>query len=247
MTFLQSILNAISRFFAWIFGSREVDPENPAPPKVSAPWYKLALQERGTLEGEGEKNNPVVLQYYKDAGFPEIDADSVSWCGAYIGAMLERAGYASAKSLVARDYLNWGKKLTKPKQGCIAVFWRSSPRSWQGHVGFFVKEDSTHVWVLGGNQSNAVNISKYPKARLLGYRWPVTGANSRTYRASAAGIVTAGATATAILESQTELVTIAKQFDDIAPQVAMIGPLAMIAVCLITVWARYSDNKDKGR
>lgn len=249
MSFLESILNAISRFFAAIFGSRDVDPENPKPPKASAPWYKLALNERGTREIPGEKHDPSVLQYYADAGHPQIDDDETAWCAAYVGAMLERAGHSCSKSLAARSYMQWGKKLSKPKQGCVAVFWRNSPRSWQGHVGFFVKEDDTHVWVLGGNQANAVNISKYPKTRLLGYRWPVTGANSRTYRSAGLGIgiVGAGALSDAVLESQTEVVGVAKEVGGISPDYEFIGRLAMIVVLLVIIWARWSDNREKGR
>jgi uncharacterized protein (TIGR02594 family) len=245
---IEQILNAISRFFASIFAKREDDPKNPRPPKVSAPWYKLALEERGVREIPGEKHDPSVLQYYADSGHPQIDDDETAWCAAYVGAMLERAGYPGSKSLAARSYLQWGKKLAKPKKGCIVVFWRNSPRSWQGHVGFYVREDDTHIYVLGGNQRNAVNISKYPKARLLGYRWPVTGANSRTYRAAGLGIATAGAMSTAILDSQTELIGIAKQVDGATPaDYAFIGNLVMIAALAVVIWARWSDAREKGR
>jgi len=246
--FIESILNAISWFFASLFGSREVDPENPPAPKIGKPWYKLALQERGVREIPGEKHDPTVLQYYADSGHPQIDDDETAWCSAFCGAMLERAGYPGSKSLAARSYLQWGKKLAKPKQGCIVVFWRGSPRSWMGHVGFFVKEDDTHIWVLGGNQRNAVNISKYPKSRLLGYRWPVTGANSRTTRASGVGIIGAGAAATAILDGQTELLGIAKQVESMAPtDWAMVGNLITIAAFAVIIWARWDDAKEKGR
>ncbi len=39
-----------------------------------------------------------------------------------------------------------------------------------GHVGIYVMHDNTHVWLLGGNQSNSVNITKYPRSRILGIR-----------------------------------------------------------------------------
>ncbi|WP_153039724.1 hypothetical protein [Pseudovibrio sp. Ad37] len=56
--------------------------------------------------------------------------------------------------------------------GSILVFWRGSPRGWNGHVGFYVSESAGHYHVLGGNQSNAVTTAKLSKRRLLDIRWP---------------------------------------------------------------------------
>jgi hypothetical protein len=40
----------------------------------------------------------------------------------------------------------------------------------QGHVGFFAGLEGTKILVLGGNQSDAVDVSRYPSSRLLGIR-----------------------------------------------------------------------------
>src|SRR5262245_47545073 len=69
------------------------------------PWLVLARGELGTKEAPGEANNPVVLRYYADAGHPEINSESIAWCPAFTGAMLERSGYPGSKSLMARSYL----------------------------------------------------------------------------------------------------------------------------------------------
>jgi hypothetical protein len=39
-----------------------------------------------------------------------------------------------------------------------------------GHVGFYAGTEGSKVLVLGGNQSDEVNISRYPKNRILGIR-----------------------------------------------------------------------------
>jgi hypothetical protein len=39
-------------------------------------------------------------------------------------------------------------------------------RNGGGHVGFYVGEDKTHYHVLGGNQSNQVNVMRLAKSRL---------------------------------------------------------------------------------
>lgn len=227
------------------------DPLPPEAPQRGDPaWLTEARQHIGVAEIPGPQHNPVVLGYFAKAGFPEIDDDETAWCAAFANAMLETAGVGGSKSLAARSFLNWGKPVAKPYPGCIAVLWRDSPRSWQGHVGFCVGEDATHVELLGGNQRNQVCIERYPKTQLLGYREPGTLATSRTVRASALGIVTAGAVGTAILDSQTQLLgvnAVLKELGASVPGLAVGVALLQIAVFATIVWARWDDLKTKGR
>lgn len=130
----------------------------------------IALQEYGTKEFLGIKHNPEVLKYFHQSGFPQIDNDETSWCSAFVNWCQIKAERHGTNSLAARSWMSWGEKVMEPKLGDIAVLWRVSPESWQGHVGFYIKHDGTGLWVLGGNQSNMVNILKYPGTQLLGYR-----------------------------------------------------------------------------
>ena len=53
------------------------------------------------------------------------------------------------------------------------MFWRGSPSSANGHVGFVVGEDQHgNLMVLGGNQGDEVNIKPFSPSRVLAYRWP---------------------------------------------------------------------------
>lgn len=135
-------------------------------------WYDLALADLGTKEGAGAKDNPKVVAYYADAGFPGTKHDSVAWCAAFVGAKLRLTGIKPSGSLMARSYLTWGSKLATPKKGCIVVFWRGSKTAATGHVAFYHSDAGTSIKVLGGNQSDAVNIASYAKSKVLGYRWP---------------------------------------------------------------------------
>jgi uncharacterized protein (TIGR02594 family) len=198
-------------FLDWLLQGVEFLWKKPAPkprvkehaePKVSVPsvpkepkWLTLAKAEIGVKEGAGAKNNPRVLAYYKDAGHPEIAHDDVAWCAAFVGAMLERSGIPSSKGLAARGYLQWGKAVTKPYPGCVAVFKRGT--GWQGHVAFYLSHGEKGINVLGGNQGDAVSVMRMKPADLLGYREPVTIANSRTMRAGGAAIGLTGAVALA--------------------------------------------------
>lgn len=144
---------------------------------VSPKWLDHARLHIGTREKAGKGSNPQIMEFFRTVGYPGIEDDSeTSWCAAFVGAMLHSCGYPlppHPSRLLARSYLTYGRKLEAPEPGCIVVFWRGSPNSWQGHVGFYMGEEDDYVLVLGGNQSNAVNISKYKKSQVLGYRWPV--------------------------------------------------------------------------
>ena len=132
--------------------------------------YERAKADIGTFEW-ADGSNPKVLAYFKDAGGHNISDDSVPWCAAFVGSMLERSGIKSTRMLNARSYLEWGTpvELKDAVEGDIVVFRRGSS-SWQGHVGFFVKQAGNVIQVLGGNQSDAVNVSTYFTATLLGVR-----------------------------------------------------------------------------
>jgi uncharacterized protein (TIGR02594 family) len=95
----------------------------------------------------------------------------VAWCAAFVGHCLERAGLRSTRKLTARSYLDWGVPVAVPdaQQGDIGVIPRGSS-SWQGHVFFIDRIEGAWVWGLGGNQSDAVNVKRYPVSKLLGVR-----------------------------------------------------------------------------
>jgi uncharacterized protein (TIGR02594 family) len=132
--------------------------------------YELAKAEIGTVEWNNG-SNPKVLAYYRDAGFPGVTDDATAWCAAFVGAMIKRSGGKPTGSLMARSYLTWGNPvdLKDAREGDIAVFSRGNS-TWQGHVAFLVKENASTISVLGGNQSDQVKVSTYPKASLLSIR-----------------------------------------------------------------------------
>lgn len=133
--------------------------------------FDIAQGYIGTSEGPGPEDNPVIMEMYASVGHDWVEHDSVAWCAAFVGHCLEKAGLRSTRRLNARSYLEWGipVDLADAQAGDIVIFSRGS-KSWQGHVGFFVKTAGAMIEVLGGNQSDAVNIQRYAKSRLLGVR-----------------------------------------------------------------------------
>ena len=149
-----------------------------APPLLSAKpaWYAEAERLKGTRETPGAKSNPVIMSWARRiggwvAGF--YRADSTPWCGLFvahlIGATLtdERLPKNPLSALAWRDF---GVELLKGTPGAVLVFKRPGG----GHVGLYAGEDAQAYHVLGGNQSDQVNICRVAKSRCVAIRWPAT-------------------------------------------------------------------------
>ena len=130
----------------------------------------VALDEYAVTEKTGAVHERRVLQYFHDLGHTWVKDDETAWCSAFAGWVCKEAGVSYSDKLNARSWLAVGKETTSPEQGDVVVLWREKKAGWKGHVGFFVTKRDGYIYILGGNQSNMVNISKYPESRLLGYR-----------------------------------------------------------------------------
>ena len=131
---------------------------------------EVALGEYGTKAIAGATHDPEVLRYFSEIGAGWVKDDETAWCAAFVQWCLKQARLKYSAALNARSFLTYGVATQTPKVGDIVVLWRINRDGPYGHVGFFVKETHDRVWILGGNQSNAVNITDYDKTYLLGYR-----------------------------------------------------------------------------
>lgn len=132
-------------------------------------WLEFAEEYINLKEIKGPKHNMDILDFWDDIKLGGINTDEVPWCAAFVGAILERCGIKSTRSGMAKSYLNWGTRLTTPVQGCVVVFTRKGG----GHVGFVEGVDKAgNLYVLGGNQSDAVNVKLFKTSNVVGYRWP---------------------------------------------------------------------------
>jgi len=137
-------------------------------------WLAAAWRELGQREVGGASDNPHIEAFFRDAKQTANLHDEVPWCAAFVGACLERAGQMSTCSLMARSYLRWGKPLQEGRVGAIAVLSRGSDPA-AGHVGFLLGESGGQIYLLGGNQGDAVTVAAFPRSRVLGLRWPQEG------------------------------------------------------------------------
>jgi len=130
-----------------------------------------AMEYYKVREVPGKKHNDIISEWTNRILSWAYD-DEVPWCSSFMNAMAEDSGLEKTGKANARSWLNAGVEVDNPIISDVVIFWRSSPKSWKGHVGIFMgyRYDGKYIAVLGGNQSNEVNISLYPVSRLLGFR-----------------------------------------------------------------------------
>lgn len=145
-------------------------------------WVQNARAKIGTTEIKGEKHNADILKMWEVAYKAKGQAvptpfknDETAWCGGFMGyvfAVSDLAHHIPNHFPMARSWLSVGTPLDKPAYGCVAIFWRGSKGGQYGHVGLVVGKDKQgRLMILGGNQSDQVNIMALDVGRVLGYRW----------------------------------------------------------------------------
>lgn len=138
---------------------------------------QTALELIGTREVVGKGSNRTIMDWrdmlnqagVKISGYSD---DDIPWCGLFVAwATYKRRDNAAEvvkEPLWARNWASYGNKADKASLGDVLVFVRNGG----GHVGFYIAEDATCYHVLGGNQSNAVTITRIEKSRCIAARRP---------------------------------------------------------------------------
>ena len=141
---------------------------------IARPWYDLALTKKGLHE---KRDNAELRKFLKEDGKTLGDPAVLPWCGDFVETCV--AVTLPNEPLPANPYLarNWQKfgRACEIQLGAIAVFWRTSrTNSTNGHVAFVAGIGDGVIYVLGGNQSNTISVTKLDLDRLLGTYWPTT-------------------------------------------------------------------------
>lgn len=122
----------------------------------------------GTKEAPGSANNPVIIGWAHEV-HTTYPGDSVAWCGLFQSLVAKRAGWdyhPQGNALWAKNWATWGTPQKTAMLGDVLVFTRDGG----GHVGQYVGEDETSYHVLGGNESDMVNIVRIAKSRCIAIR-----------------------------------------------------------------------------
>lgn len=175
--FFTALFEAIKQFFSFFNNTPSapaiVTPEGLNPmDTLKEKIRQIAEAELGTKEIVGSKHSPRIIEYHSTTG--KFSDDETAWCSSFCKWVCLKAGVKpdllKMITAAARSWLTFGVETTRPKEWDIVIFWRGSISGWQGHVAFFKYVKDGRVYCVGGNQSDAVNLSSYPLSQVLGYR-----------------------------------------------------------------------------
>lgn len=133
-------------------------------------WLRIARLYDGLKEIPGPRHNQTIIRWLGNL-MAWWNDDETPWCGVFVAHCMQESWLPFPKFYMrAKAWSDYGSLLRRDRlaPGAILVF----DRAGGGHVGFYVGEDAGFYYVLGGNQSNAVNVMKLGKSRLVASRWP---------------------------------------------------------------------------
>ena len=140
--------------------------------EINLPWMVTAENNLNLKEIPGSRSNPIIMSWAEELGGWIMDFyenDDIPWCGLFVAHCMKdnNIDITIKNPLSARAWAKFGEKVN-PSFGAIMVFSRKGG----GHVGFYVSEDRYYYHILGGNQSNSVNVTRVSKKRFLTARFP---------------------------------------------------------------------------
>jgi uncharacterized protein (TIGR02594 family) len=93
------------------------------------------------------------------------------WCARFMNMVLERSGYHGTGSDLARSFANYGRRVSGPQIGAIAVMGRRGG----GHVGVVSGIDAGgNPIVVSGNYRNRVAEAPISRGRIYAYVMPTS-------------------------------------------------------------------------
>ena len=175
--------------------------ELPQPDPGKATWLDTAKAEMAA--GVTEATQPDrIKSYFAATDFGPVGAAIPHWCGAFVAFCLKQSGNGDSivkGAALAANWKGFGQAVSpgadKIPVGAVIVLTPSPGTNTSGHVAFFTESvpATKQIKLLGGNQSDAVNVTAFSTSRLAAIRWLETapqsaGAASGKFNLKAAGV-----------------------------------------------------------
>jgi len=160
----KHVKHAIGHHGHWLITDEDDLPDGPMSKVLD-----VAAQYQGLDE---HKDSKQLAQLFDTELDMNINPRRTAWCAAFANAVLVKAGYDYSGSLESASFVRYGKPVKEPARGDIVVLHggRRSPT----HVGFLVGTARVNgklfYTVLGGNQSNRVQVSYFPASKVIAIR-----------------------------------------------------------------------------
>ncbi len=104
------------------------------------------------------------------------------WCATFMNMVLAKTGYSGTNSDAAKSFAQYGRRISEPKVGAIAVLTRGKNG---GHVGVVSGVDANgNPIIISGNHNKRVGESVYPRGRVIAYVMPTENRTGNTQLAS---------------------------------------------------------------
>lgn len=172
---MTALKSKLGRRWAWL-------SDEPGPKML-----KEALRHYGVQEYPGGASNKVIVDWAIEVDKPgqswienmfATGGDAVPWCGLFMGMVAKRCNKPTPNNpLSALAWADWGAQVGRQVYGksgrptgkiageAMLGDVLTFKRKGGGHVGLYVGEDAMSFHVLGGNQSDSVNITRIVKTR----------------------------------------------------------------------------------
>lgn len=117
----------------------------------------------------GSSGGPLVAEARSQIGNGAVYGRASLWCARFVNWVLAHTGYSGTGSDAARSFAGYGRRVSGPQPGAIAVMSRRGG----GHVGIVSGVDASGDPILiSGNNQGRVRETPYPRSRIYAYVVP---------------------------------------------------------------------------
>ena len=157
---------------------KPIDPVKPIPELNEPVWFKWFMDRYGWTEFNHDKELSKGWKYTNCKSYKSVIGSDNAWCAMSLCTALEENGYKSSNDAAAVSFKNYGTACDYVK-GAIIVIRHSSGAH---HVTLFNTwvESGKIMLCTGGNQSNAINTTKFNVSgnnngcdQVVACRWPI--------------------------------------------------------------------------
>jgi uncharacterized protein (TIGR02594 family) len=127
----------------------------------------------GTSAGFGSSfgSSNVVAEARRYLGGGNPTGRASLWCARFMNMVLQHTGYRGTGSDMARSFASYGRRVSGPQIGAIAVMGRRGG----GHVGVVSGIDAQgNPIVVSGNYGHRVMEASFPRGRIYAYVLPTS-------------------------------------------------------------------------